>query len=223
VLNQNLSATEGMYAHRADHTQLLLGPRYALLRPEFLARGQARPAPAARANRVLVTLGGADPVNATARVAAALALSPDPALDARILIGPSNPRADELQAAYADSRLRFLRGSDDMPALMAWAELAVAAAGSTTYELCYLGVPSLLMVLADNQREVCEAAARHGAALSLGWHDALTVPELAARIEALRVDGSARQALSRTAQSVVDGHGAERILAAMQAAGSPRA
>lgn len=215
VLNQNLSAREALYARRAAHTRLLLGPSYALLRPEFVAHGRRAPRVPGRADRVLVTLGGSDPVNATARVAQALSSIDDPALEARVLVGPSNPRAAELCAQFSDPRLEWLHGCDDMPALMGWAELAVAAAGSTTYELCYLGVPSLLMVLADNQREVCEAAERHGVARSLGWHHQLEPDAIVQHIQALRADADARAELSRAAQRVVDGQGPGRILQAL--------
>lgn len=216
VLNHQVYADASAYAARGEQTRLLLGTRYVPLRREFCDTEPPPPAAAPTAERILVTMGGADPVNATALVAEALTLLSDPALEARVLVGPSNPRGEEIERRFAGPRLWVLRGTDDMVGLLRWAELAVAAAGTTTHELCYMGVPSMLVVLADNQREVCAASGRHGVAEALGWYHAFDPASLARRIESLRRDAPARLEMSKRGRALVDGRGASRILEAMR-------
>lgn len=218
VLNANFYADPALYPHRSEQTQLLLGPRYAPLREEFTHAPPASARAAPIAQRILVTLGGADPVNATALVTDALCRIDDPALEIRVLVGPANPRADEIAARFTDRRLQIVRGTSDMVGLLAWAELAIAGAGTTTYELCAMGVPAMLLVLADNQAPVCRAAGEHGVAESLGWHHAFDPDTLSRRVDALRRDPATRQRMAERGRALVDGRGARRILDAMRAA-----
>lgn len=217
VLNHQIYADPALYAAHDIQTKLLLGPNYVPLRREFSDADRRAPDPAPRARRILLTMGGADPVNATALVAEALCRIDDPELQVRALVGPSNPRSDELERRFTDSRVQWLRGTSNMVGLLRWADLALAAAGTTTYELCYMGVPAMLLVLAENQLEVCEAAGRHGVAEPLGWHHAWSPASLSERIDALRVDPSSRLRMTERGQALVDGRGAGRILEAMDA------
>ncbi|HMI92532.1 MAG TPA: hypothetical protein VK509_14255, partial [Polyangiales bacterium] len=88
VVNQNASASEAFYPRRAGHTELLLGTQYVLLRREFVAAAPAARTVSQRADRILVTLGGADPANTTASIAASLRAIPDPALRVSVVFGP---------------------------------------------------------------------------------------------------------------------------------------
>ena len=159
VLNQNLHATEAMYADRSARTSLLLGPRFALLRREFAPwRGFVREIPE-RARRILITLGGSDPENLTSRVVRAL--SRYEAYEWRVLVGPGNPFAEEIlaEAGRVSRRDSVLFAVDDLPALLAWSDLAVSAAGSTSWELAFFGVPFLTIAAARNQTPIAESLA----------------------------------------------------------------
>jgi UDP-2,4-diacetamido-2,4,6-trideoxy-beta-L-altropyranose hydrolase len=222
VLDQNFSARASMYPARPQAvTRMLLGPRFALVRDEFLA---AVPPPGAvvapRARRILVTMGGSDPVDATALVIDALTRVGDPALEVRVLIGPSNPRGAELAAACRDPRIVFATATDDMPAHLTWAEMCVAAAGSTLYELCLFGVPSLLVILADNQVPVATAAHDAGVARNLGWHHALRAEQLARVIDVCTTDRSWREETARRGRATVDGRGRARVVDMMEGRGA---
>ncbi|MCC6646710.1 MAG: UDP-2,4-diacetamido-2,4,6-trideoxy-beta-L-altropyranose hydrolase [Polyangiaceae bacterium] len=222
VLNQNLHARLAMYARRAPWTQALLGPRYTLLRSEF--RGHVappRPAPGAR-SRVLVSMGGADPVDATGATLRALAeLSVDEraSLELRALTGAANPRVEALQALAVGGLAEVLAPTDDIAPHLAWADVALAAAGSTLWELCALGVPALLVPIADNQVELAREVARRGAAIALP--DARTSADGRAWLAAaasLARDDARRLAISSAARALVDGEGAARVAAALDAA-----
>jgi UDP-2,4-diacetamido-2,4,6-trideoxy-beta-L-altropyranose hydrolase len=216
VLNQNFGAGPEPYADRAPYTRLLLGPRHALLRREFRAwAAPPREAPAA-ARRVLVTLGGSDPDNVSARVLEALAGVPGP-LDVHVLIGGANPHRVALERAAAACPHPVELAVDvlDVPERMAWADLAVAAAGGSSRELARVGTPQIAIVLADNQRPAGRALGELGLAVSLGWHADVATGDVAAAVAGLAADASRRAELSRRGRELIDGRGALRVLSAM--------
>ncbi|MCS6802856.1 MAG: UDP-2,4-diacetamido-2,4,6-trideoxy-beta-L-altropyranose hydrolase [Chloroflexota bacterium] len=215
VLNGNAYATPALYP--STPARLLLGTRYVPLRREFLDAIAPRPTPPL-ARTILVTLGGADPDNRTLLVVEALRRLTLP-FEARVVIGASNPHGAAIRAAAAgDGRISVLEHVRDMPALMRWADVAVAGAGTTTWELCALGVPSLLAVLADNQAPVAEAVAARGAAIALGRLDDQLPDRIAARLDLLMRSEVLRLLLSESGRALVDGRGAARVVRAMHAA-----
>lgn len=213
VLNQNAYAAEHFYQSREANTRLLLGTRYALLRPEFRQRPASRRSFRGEACHLLVTLGGADPPNATLKVIQALNLLQQDSLEAVVLVGASNPRAAELKdaAAQIDARIRFLDNASDMPGLMAWADVAIAGAGTTCWELAFMGVPSLLVVLAENQRPIARSLAEAGAAVNLGEAESLSVERIAEELGRLLASPRQCQDMSTRARALVDGLGAVRV------------
>jgi len=218
VLNQNASAAAELYARRDSRTRLLLGPAYAMLRDEF-ARSSAPPrATVARADNLLVTMGAADDDNVSAVIATAIAQLADPALRVRLVVGPSNRHGDSLRQQISDSRIELIPATRDMASLMQWADLAISAAGSTSYELCCMGVPSILVIVADNQQGVAGALGAAGAAINVGWHNRLESSELSATLARVRADTSLRRELAERARSMVDGKGSQRVAAELQAA-----
>lgn len=216
ILDQNLGATADAYASRSPDTMLLLGPSYALLREEFVAA-----APPVRAigdgppRRVLLTFGGADPADATSLAIRALA---DPRLAdvrATALVGAGNARGDAIERLAAETNVTVVRDATDMPRRLADAELAIAAAGTTCWELAYMGLPSLLVVLADNQAALAVACDEAGMARSLGDVHAITEVSLANAIVALRNDPAAMRSMSIKGSRLVDGKGGERVARAL--------
>ncbi|TAJ15991.1 MAG: UDP-2,4-diacetamido-2,4,6-trideoxy-beta-L-altropyranose hydrolase [Planctomycetota bacterium] len=135
LLNQNLHAAERDYGWRSGSARLLLGSQYALLRREFRRGAQPREDVPERAHRLLVTLGGADPSNATERVLRALTRLRIPDLEVLCLAGAANPHYDALARRAAPPHVRVERATSDMPACMAWADMAISAAGTTSWEL----------------------------------------------------------------------------------------
>jgi UDP-2,4-diacetamido-2,4,6-trideoxy-beta-L-altropyranose hydrolase len=215
VLNQNVGATEASYRRRSGDTRLLLGPRYAMLRAGFAAAAAHAPRIAERAARVLVTLGGADPGNATARVLAALALVPGTDLRVRVVVGPCNPHRRHLAALATDPRVEIAPPVEDLAPTMRWADLAIAAAGTTAYELCCMGVPTLFVSIAESQRDLARALEDGCLGVDLGWHETLEPATVARTIAAVRNDHARRTDLSRRGRAAVDGRGAARVLDAL--------
>lgn len=215
VLNQNSSATTELYpAREASH--LLLGARFALLRREFCRRSEpARSIPAV-AQKVLVTIGGGDAENVTAK--AVLALRSIESIEAVIVAGGSNPHVAALQALISgDARLKLLVNPTNMPELMAWADVAITAAGSTVWEAAYCGLPSALLVVADNQIAIAEDLTRRGVCVNLGQSGAASSEAIAETVRALLLDADRRKAMAEKAAALVDGFGPARVAAVLGA------
>jgi len=210
VLDSNIGRTAADYPGR----EVLAGPSFALVRPAFaalrpatLARRAAHGAPA----RVLVSLGLTDAGAITGRVVRALlpALG-EAALD--VVIGGAAASRGELAAlAKADPRISLHIDARDMADLIAAADIAVGAGGSSAWERCCLGLPSLTVIVADNQRENTAALAREGATLAIappsGDFDARLVAEFARLV----TDEKLRAAMIASAAALCDGLGADRV------------
>jgi UDP-2,4-diacetamido-2,4,6-trideoxy-beta-L-altropyranose hydrolase len=218
VLNQNIHADKKFYARRAPQTRLLLGTRYALLRSEFLSVKRTREISSV-ARRVLLTLGGADPGNMTGQALASLAALGRIEGELCVVLGGGNPRGTEIeQAAHLLpwSRVRVLRNVTNMPELMQEADLAVTAGGSTCWEMCLLGLPMLVISIAENQRGLVQGLGAAGAAVVAGHAGEFDPSCLGRQIAGLCADAAQRQALSAVAQRAVDGLGVQRVLAALR-------
>lgn len=213
VLNQNLHASESLYRDRDGHTRLLLGSRYVLLRREFAFWRTRLFEIAPQARRVLVTMGGSDPDNVTEKILRALANEPD--LDLTVVVGGSNPHlaSIEREVQRANRPIRLLQDVSDMPALMVWADFAVAGAGTTSWEMCMMGLPAALCVLAPNQEKIASELAETGAAVDLGYAGKMPVEQTAMKLRRLIGSQADRKAMSERGRELVDGRGAERVLA----------
>lgn len=217
VLNQNVTAQEQLYARRNTGTQLLLGPKYALLRKEFSEyRGWKREIPE-KARKVLVTLGGADPENVTRGVIEALT---GLELDVKVVVGGSNPNLSNLRevasnASHGLTKMDLVVNPPNMAELLSWADLAVAAGGSTSWELAFLGLPTIFIILAENHAEIVRRLGEKGAGVSFGYYTDTDKSRLRELVVKLAQDRVARQELSSMSAKLVDGRGAGRVIAAL--------
>lgn len=216
LLDQNLyDDPERRYVSRVPaDARLLLGPEFALLRPEFAAaRARVRPR-GGKVSRVLVFFGGADPGNATAKALEALSLPEFSSLRADVVVGAVNPHRDSLAAACAARPgTAFHVQASHMAELMADADLALGAGGTTSWERCCLGLPSLAASLAENQKELTATLARHGAMLDLGLGESLSPAGIAGSLRQALADPDRLAAVSRLGMALVDGGGADRVAA----------
>lgn len=215
VLNQNISAREALYVRRDRATELLLGPRFALLRREFLDSLTAVRAIPERATKLLVSLGGADADNVTKKIIEALAGS---GLVLKVAVGGSNPHLESLrEAAKAatadDTRVDLVVNANNMPELMKWADMAIAAGGATCWELAFTGLPSIFMILADNQEQNVHELERQGFGLCLGRYTAFNGRLLRHAVDRLAGDAASRAAFASRGRELVDGLGAQRVAA----------
>ena len=214
VLNQNLHATDRLYPSREGYTRLLLGPRFSLLRREFRRwRGWKRSV-SADVRRIVLTMGGSDPDNVTSRFLACFAQGDFTSARVTVLIGGSNPRREELTKLFAKLHLDadLITDADDMPSLLASADLAISGAGTTCWEMCLLGLPSILVELAPNQHEIGTELHDAGAAIFLGRSQDVAPESVAKQLSLLIHSPEMRKQMSANGQRIVDGKGADRVL-----------
>jgi len=213
LLDQNhLPAPEARYAGLLPPTtRLLCGARYALLRPEFAAaraRGGRRSGPV---NRVLVFYGGADPNNETGRSLRVLSRPEFAHLAVDVVIGANHPnRRALMEQAAQHPRATAYGPQEHLVDLMVSADLALGAGGTTTWERCVLGLPSIVVTIAANQREVAENLAREGALWLAGDGQHDNSEKIAEMLGRLVKDPGQLQKLSDRAAAICDGFGAQR-------------
>jgi UDP-2,4-diacetamido-2,4,6-trideoxy-beta-L-altropyranose hydrolase len=219
VLNQNLYADRSLYAEVPDGTRLLLGSRYVLLRQQFRPwRGRQRETKESPTS-LLVTLGGGATAGLAPRVLAAMDNSKRPAqLQVVVLAGANAGALEAARVAAKESWIpvKIYPHSPDVTEVMARADLAVSAGGSTCWELAFMGVPTCILSLAEHQASVAESLEAAGAAIHAGGSAEIDtkLPEL---VMALANDPARRARMSQTGQRLVDGRGAERVVRAMRA------
>lgn len=213
VLNQNVSATPALYSNREEHTRLILGPRYALLRREFNVWSAWQRAVSSSCRHVLVTMGGSDEGNVTATAIEALLLAGIPELEATVIVGGSNPNLGKVRDLVARSELKISIKNDvsNIAELMSAADVAISAAGTTCWELCLLGLPALLIDVADNQTALAEELQKRACAIHIGSRTVR--PEtIAEKLKSLIESHETRQLLSKASRELVDGKGAMRVV-----------
>jgi UDP-2,4-diacetamido-2,4,6-trideoxy-beta-L-altropyranose hydrolase len=197
-----------------DRTELLIGPEFALLRPDFPTVRAARlPRDGVpKLFRVLVMFGATDCGGLSFPVAAALAASGLP-IELEVVIGPSATAASDLErlAARAPVPIALIVGAADMAQRMAAADVAIGGAGTSSWERCSVGLPSLVIVLAENQRDVARSLVNHGAAEVLGSAAQVSAARVASALADLITDADRLRAMSRSAAALCDGQGAARV------------
>lgn len=217
LLDQNLyDNPEKRYQSRVPaNCRLLLGPKYALLRPEFREARErlgARLVRNGEIKRIMVFFGGSDPTNETAKAVKALQILNRKDIKSDIIVGIANPHREEIEQLCAQTpNLHFHCQVSNMADFMTQADLALGAGGSTTWERCCLGLPTLAVIIAENQAEMTETAARHGLQWNLGWNAQVSPGSIAEAIEnCARLPGKV-ELYSRNGYETVDGLGAKRI------------
>ena len=218
ILNQNISGTNVHY-NCHDETKLLLGTDYVLLRDEFLKYKQRNKKIHPVANNILVTIGGSDPENVTLRVMNVLDKLKIENLKIKVIIGSNNPNSNSLkkESKKLKHNIDLLYSPQDIPELMAWADVAVSSGGSTVWELAFMGLPSLVFCLATNQEKSINKLGQYGSVVDLGWHNKITDLYLRSAIMDICYDQYKRKKMSHLGKTLIDGEGTDRVLSIMKA------
>jgi UDP-2,4-diacetamido-2,4,6-trideoxy-beta-L-altropyranose hydrolase len=195
-----------------DGVRLLLGPQYAPVRPEFAAlRDQALSWRGEPVGRVLVSLGLTDVDGITGRVVERLRPKvSEVGID--IVLGADAPSLASLaKIAKRDTRIALHVDSPHMARLTAEADIGIGAAGSSTWERCTLGLPSLMVVLAENQRAAAETLAEREAALLIDADAGDFDAAFDRALRRLTTDAELRRRLAAASAELCDGQGAPRV------------
>ncbi|MFD0917600.1 UDP-2,4-diacetamido-2,4,6-trideoxy-beta-L-altropyranose hydrolase [Pseudahrensia aquimaris] len=232
VVDPTFGKTTDAYAHQTnDDCELMIGTNYAVLRPDF-ARERAALSneshPSEQLVRdLLISMGGVDERNLTQWVLEALlAHLPDKAMRFHALVGGSYRHREKLEefANRSNGLIQVHSGIDDMAAFLTRFDLCIGAAGSSTWERCCVGLPTLTVVQADNQRQIAANLSQAGTTAFGGdFVNEAQMPEprewVHETVLPLIEDASKRNAMAKAARELVDGHGLARVLRALIAEG----
>lgn len=216
LLDQNLYAgMETRYTSKVPaRCQLLLGPRYALLRDEFSKLHEQVKPRSGRVKRLLIFFGGIDADNYTRHAIEALRQLDIPDIHVDVVIGAQHPSREQIIMGCAESEFACYVQTDKMAELMATADLSIGAGGIATWERCCLGLPTLVLVTADNQQRQVSDAAQEGLLYSPKLVDKLN-HTIQKHIDALIENEQLRLLISRNCMEAVDGRGASRVMKKM--------
>lgn len=200
------------------HCQLLLGPRYVLLREEFRRmREQVNPR-TGLVKCVLIFFGGVDSDNFTSRAIEALVSIGSHDLRVDVVIGAQHSHRKQIETACVDHDFVCHVQTDQIAELMAAADLAIGAGGSATWERCCLGVPTLTVCAADNQRKQITDAASVGMLYAPEFEDELILV-FKRHVIALMENSCLRHVISRNGMQAVDGCGVFRVIGNLDCSG----
>lgn len=195
------------------HCQLLLGPRYALLREEFRRMHEQVNPRTGPVKRILIFFGGVDADNYTGRAIIALSGLSSP-LSVDVVIGAQHPARTDIESACARHGYDCHVQTTNMSELMVQADLAIGAGGAATWERCCLGLPTLTLCVADNQQTLIDDSARAGL-LYAPVLECDVISGLFRHFQTLVENPGLRALISRNGMDAVDGRGALRVLRKM--------
>ncbi|TNB79524.1 UDP-2,4-diacetamido-2,4,6-trideoxy-beta-L-altropyranose hydrolase [Pseudomonas sp. Fig-3] len=219
LLDQNLGHTERDYSTLVPNDcRLMVGPQYALLRPEFarLREQSLERRHSPELQHILITMGGVDQANATRVTLEALKTCPLPAnCRISVVMGLKAPNLADVADAATNMpwSTEVLVNVTDMGERMVSADLVIGAAGATSWERCCLGVPTIMVVLADNQKSGAAALLSSGCVELI--EQVRDIPKkLPAAIRALANERALTE-LSENARRICDGLGVQKVIKQM--------
>ncbi len=209
LLDQNLVAQ--MSTRYADKVPaacgLLLGPQYALLQPIYAGLHNRIPPREGQIQRIFIFFGGADSDNLTGRSLAAFLSLNRPDIEVDVVIADNCPHAEAIsQQVAGHCNIHLYSGLPTLAPLMVNADLAIGAGGATSWERLCLGLPTLVVTLAENQRPIADGLSQRGLIRLLGHQDAVDESTIA-------------QELGKLLQQDLDGDWSLRCLAAVDGKG----
>ncbi|AXM89160.1 UDP-2,4-diacetamido-2,4,6-trideoxy-beta-L-altropyranose hydrolase [Anoxybacillus ayderensis] len=194
--------------------KLLLGPKYALLRDEFIElRKELRHKEDNNIRNVMVFFGGSDPTNETLRTLYALNELEYREVNIDVVVGVSNPRKDEIKRyCHRFSHVTFHCGVNYMARLMQQADVAICAGGTITWERYCMGLPAILISVAYNQIEICQALTELGIDYYLGTSETVDRSDIINAFYKFQRGDISLQISSTKALEMVDGLGKYRVV-----------
>jgi UDP-2,4-diacetamido-2,4,6-trideoxy-beta-L-altropyranose hydrolase len=213
LLDQNFSKLPDRYTSLVPAScSTLLGPKYALVRREFATHRGHLASLGNSVKRILVYFGGVDGSNETTKSLRAIQHSGlrRPIVD--VVVGRTNPHKDEIVNVAGKMDLAIVREQvENMAELMVQADLFVGAGGTTTWERCCLGLPSIVIAVAMNQRYLAESMAEEGYLIYLGEGQSVSEQKLVDALSMMN-DPVQLRSFAERSKKLVDGRGTERVV-----------
>lgn len=203
LINQNSDAEDFDYRINED-TKLILGTKYLMLREVFgnVSKKDIKE----KIFDIMITVGGGDPYGITEKL---VSYVKELDYNFHIIIGQYFENTDFIKN-FHKSNVKFYYNAD-MCRIMQKCDIAISACGSTLYELAACGVPTLGIIIADNQQGIAEKMDKIGIIKNLGWFNRISEETFINNINALANNYKLRKTISEKGKSLVDGKGAQRI------------
>jgi spore coat polysaccharide biosynthesis predicted glycosyltransferase SpsG len=198
-------------------TQVLLGARYALVRPEIRRQRPVRAQEPAQPFRAIVALGDDDPHGQAGELAKLLLNCPKVSR-VDVLVRPYHRDLEALQAlaAACPERLEVVSEPGEVPLRVARCHFAVTAGNAWALELACVGVPQLIIVQSETHWPTAQRLEEEGAATCLGWHANVSAQTVRQAVADLLDDPLERQAMARCGRKLIDGRGPDRLVTALE-------
>jgi UDP-2,4-diacetamido-2,4,6-trideoxy-beta-L-altropyranose hydrolase len=217
MLDQNYSERSAASFEKLvpNTCELLLGPRFALIGEQFRRLRELKSKPAPELKRIFVFCGGSDPQNLTQQVIDEISCSELSNVAVDVVVGAQNKTFDREAALKLNANIEIHDASGEFARIMSIADLAIGAGGTTSWERMCLGVPSIVVSIAENQISACEKLGRDGLVNYLGAQSSLKPGTIRnAVIDAKTKFVSLFDQIER-GQILVDGRGCERVAEVM--------
>ncbi len=214
LLDQNVSESHANIYQQLTpkNCEIILGPRYSLLRSEFRKKRSTMRQRDGKIKRILISFGMIDQTNETFKTLKVIESLQEKNFSCDVVVGQQNWHKNEIENFCKQlPHTRFHFQVDYLSELIAAADLAIGASGSTHWERCCLGLPSLLISVAFNQESIGKTSQENGTGIYLGTSEEVTSERIANEIKNLFTDSKRMLDLSRNAKAIVDGEGALRV------------
>jgi UDP-2,4-diacetamido-2,4,6-trideoxy-beta-L-altropyranose hydrolase len=214
LVDQNIKPQTSYESLVPEGCRRLIGPGYALLRPDFLA--ERRCERSGSATRLNVFMGGTDWEGATVRVLDELASNSLRWNQLDVILGSKCPHLQTVRnrvAVLPNTQLHV--DCDEVASVFASADIGIGAGGVAALERCCVGLPSIAISVAENQNPGLSGLADQGVVKFLGFFDSLRPGQIVESVESLMAEPGELRRMSIRALSLVDGLGARRVAAAM--------
>jgi UDP-2,4-diacetamido-2,4,6-trideoxy-beta-L-altropyranose hydrolase len=209
LLNQNIYANKKMYLNKVmPDTKLLIGPKYTLLRNEFIQYRYSKKKIEDNCNKILITFGGSDPNNITEKLLSLIKVSNIREKIFKIIIGPDFSSFQSLSSI--NNKVIIKKNVPNMAKEMIWADVAISSAGTTALELLFLGIPSIFVQTALNQKNTIEYSIIN----NLSYNSLLNseLPTIVSSLSQLISEPKKiRETLRYRGTSIIDGNGSCRV------------
>jgi UDP-2,4-diacetamido-2,4,6-trideoxy-beta-L-altropyranose hydrolase len=187
----------------------LLGPTYCLLREEFVNARDKKIRRDGSLKNIFVNFGGVDQTHETVKVLEAFKKLKLKGINISVIVGMAQDNKEEIKVLCESIGASFNIQVSNISDFMAKADLAIGAGGTSSWERCCLGLPSLVTILAENQRQLAEDLSVQGAILKLGWAKDLTFTNYADAISNFTAEKL--NFMGKKASNLVDGRGVSRV------------
>jgi UDP-2,4-diacetamido-2,4,6-trideoxy-beta-L-altropyranose hydrolase len=218
LLDQNLvEAYESRYETLINSdAQTLLGPKFALLREQFKPAHEMAVAKSGEISNLLVFYGGGDPTGETLKVAGILGELVESGLKVKFLVGSANQHREKLRRQISEFKnAAYFESVSDIVPLLNDSDLCLCAGGTFTWERFSLGVPAIVTAIAENQLGIAKFLGVAGLQVFLGSSKEVSAADILESVIRLRKEPNVVHDFSVRGLSIVDGRGAERVVALM--------